>query len=475
MTGVQTPQPMLELPEAVRARLTALLADRLRTDASRGGAWWPIARVWAAAGDVAARAAAVALPGTVEEIDAILAICNEARVPVTPVAGDSSVCGQSVPVAGGLVLDLGLLNSVLGLDEESLVVTVEPGVYGHDLETWLRERGYTLGHFPQSMELSTVGGWLACRSAGQYSTRYGKIEEIVLGFDVALANGGRMSFPPVPADAVGPELRRLFLGSEGTLGIFTRATLRIRPAPPAEIRAAYAFPSFAEGLDAVRRVLRRGARPAVVRLYDPEESARVFDEDGALLIVLAEGEPGEVAWEAAVVADECADERDPALVGRWLEHRNDVSAFDHAVAAGLVVDTIELSALWRNAPRVYENVCGAVGAVPGTLAVTAHCSHAYTSGVCLYFTFAGAPAPEDGDAYYSAAWDAALGAGAALSHHHGVGLVRARSYNEQLGAAGLSLLQAVKDELDPAGILNPGKLGLADRLGTGAPPWPPAP
>lgn len=450
--------------------LASLLGDRLRIGESRGGAWWPIVRAGALTLEPAS---AVALPESVDEVETILAICARARIPVTPVGGDSSVCGQSVPVAGGLVLDLTRLDRVLDLDEESLTVTVEPGLYGHRLEAWLRDRGYTLGHFPQSIELSTVGGWLACRSAGQYSTRYGKIEEIVLGFDVALANGGSLSFPPVPADATGPDLRRLFLGSEGTLGVFTRATLRIRPLPPAEERAAYAFASFAEGLDAMRRVLRRGARPAVVRLYDEQESARLFDEESALLLVLAEGEVDEVAWESAVVRDECGRERDPALVGRWLEHRNDVSAFDHAVAAGLVVDTIELAALWRDVPRVYEDVRAAVGGVPGTLAVTAHCSHAYTSGACLYFTFAGAPA-EGAAAFYHAAWDAALGAGAALSHHHGVGLVRAQSFAERLGRPGLSLLQAVKDELDPVGILNPGKLALRDRLGIGDAPWPPA-
>jgi alkyldihydroxyacetonephosphate synthase len=268
---------------------------------------------------------------------------------------------------------------------------------------------------------------------------------------------------------------RLFLGSEGTLGVVTQATLRIHPLPPAERRAAYAFASFAVGLAAVRRVLRRGARPAVVRLYDAEESRRHFDVDDCVLLVLAEGEDAEVDWQMSVVADECSGALDPQLVDRWLAHRNDVSALGRAVASGLVVDTIELSALWRNLPTLYERVVAAVAAVPETVAVTAHCSHAYGSGGCVYFTFAGAP--EDADAFYVRAWDAALDAaaevGAALSHHHGVGLVRSGRLADELGPAGLGLLQAVKDALDPVGILNPGKLGLADRLGIGAAPWPP--
>jgi alkyldihydroxyacetonephosphate synthase len=469
---VRTPHAVDVLPDGVASELRALLGDRLLTDEAarreRASDWWPLSKVWAAAGDVAATPAAIVLPESADEVRDVLVLCTRERIPVTPSAGRSSVCGQSVPVAGGVVLDLARMNSVVELDEESLTVTVEPGVYGHDLEAWLRERGYTHGHFPQSIELSTVGGWLGCRSAGQYSTRYGKIEDIVLGFDVALASGESLSFPPLPADATGPELRRVFLGSEGTLGVFTQVTLRVRPVPTAERHAAYGFDSFAEGLDAVRRVLRRGARPAVVRLYDAEESGRHFDVTEAVLIVVAEGEPGEISWELVVVAEECVRELDASLVGRWLEHRNDVSALDDAVAAGLVVDTIETTALWRDVPRVYDDVRAAIAAVPGTLAVTAHCSHAYTSGACLYFTFAGSPEPADADAYYARVWDAALAGGAAFSHHHGVGLLRA-----QVAVPGAALLQAVKDELDSAGILNPGKLGLADRLGVGAPPWPP--
>jgi alkyldihydroxyacetonephosphate synthase len=257
----------------------------------------------------------------------------------------------------------------------------------------------------------------------------------------------------------------------------TQATLRMHPLPPSEARAAYAFASFAGGLDAIRRVLRRGAKPAVVRLYDRGESGRHFDADTCVLLVLAEGEQAEVDWQLSVVAAECSDALDNELVGRWLAHRNDVSALGHAVAAGLVVDTIELSALWRDLPALYERVVGAVSQEADVVAVTAHCSHAYGSGGCLYFTFAGAPPPEDADAFYARVWDVALSvaveAGAALSHHHGIGLVRSAWLADELGPAGRDLLQAAKDALDPVGVLNPGKLGLADRLGIGAAPWPP--
>jgi alkyldihydroxyacetonephosphate synthase len=477
---MQAPGALLELPHALRDELAALLGDGLRTDDASRRAFaldgWPLSRVWELQGDVGAFPAAVASPSDADDVAAVLHACARARVPLTPAAGRSGVCGQALPVGGGVVLDLTRLDRVLELAEESLAVVVEPGIFGTALDERLRAAGYTLGHFPQSIAGSSVGGWIACRSAGQYSTRYGKIEDMVLGLEMTVPRDpGRISFRAVPASATGPDLMRLFLGSEGTLGVVTQATLRIHPLPPAERRAAYSFASFADGLDAVRRVLRRGARPAVVRLYDNGESGRHFEVDACVLIVLAEGEDDEVDWQMRVVADQCSDALDAQLVERWLAHRNDVSALGHAVAAGLVVDTIELSALWRNLARVHERVVAALGAVPDTVSVTAHCSHVYGSGGCLYFTFAGAP--EDKDAFYARAWDAALGAavdaGAALSHHHGIGLVRSARLVEELGPTARDLLQAAKDALDPVGILNPGKLGLADRLGIGAAPWPP--
>jgi alkyldihydroxyacetonephosphate synthase len=481
---VQAPGALLELPDAVRDELASRLGDGFRADDESRRLFaldgWPLGRVWELRGDVGAFPAAVASPADADQVRAVLRVCARARVPVTPAAGRTGVCGQALPVAGGVVLDLTRLDRVLGLDEESLAVVVEPGILGTALDEHLRASGYTLGHYPQSIAGSSVGGWIACRSAGQYSTRYGKIENMVLGLEAALPREpphDRIGFRATPASATGPDLLRVFLGSEGTLGVVTQATLRIHPLPPAEQRAAYAFRSFTDGLDALRRVLRRGACPALVRLYDEGESARMFDVDACVLIVLAEGEPPEVAWQAGVVADECTDALDAELVGRWLEHRNDVSALGHAVAAGLVVDTIELSALWRDLPGLYEHVVAAVAAVPCTAAVTAHCSHAYGSGGCLYFTFAGAPDPTDADVYYARVWDAALTAaleaGATLSHHHGIGIVRAAPLTQELTPAGRDLLQAAKDALDPAGVLNPGKLGLADRLAVGTVPWPP--
>jgi len=261
------------------------------------------------------------------------------------------------------------------------------------------------------------------------------------------------------------------VGSEGTLGIITGARLRVHPAPSHERRLAYGFASFEEGLDACRRILRRGATPAVLRLYDAIEADRSYKTgDLHVLLVLDEGDPGLVDATIEVVEKECEVSLplDIDLVEQWMGHRNNVAQLEQLIGGGLVVDTMEITGSWSALPGIYRSALDAINAVPGTLAASAHQSHAYPDGACLYFTFAGKPEPEAKDAYYRAAWDAGtravLAGGGALSHHHGVGINRARFMAEALGAAHGTLI-AVKHALDPKGILNPGKLGLPSPFG----------
>jgi alkyldihydroxyacetonephosphate synthase len=456
--------------------------------AEAGRDWWPLAIGWAAAGAVPSRPALVARPTDTTQVAAVLALCDAARVPVTAAGGRSGVCGASIPLFGGVALDLCGLAGIGDVDETSLVADLRAGTFGPDVEEGLRTgHGLTLGHWPQSMDLSTVGGWLACRGAGQYSNRYGKIEDMVLGLEVVLADGrvvrtgGRG-----PRSATGPDLTQLFVGSEGTLGVITEGRFRVHPVPEGEGRRAFGFPTFADGLDACRRILRRGATPAVLRLYDATESGRSFDEpDTNVLIVLDESDPALVGATLALVDQECASAvtLDSELVERWLGHRNDVSALAPLWRAGVVVDTVEVSARWSVLPGLYLAVLDALAGVPGTLVASSHQSHAYSDGACLYFTFAGRP-PDDvadgptgrdawvGD-YYRRAWDevtrATLAAGGALSHHHGIGLNRGRFLADGLGPA-FDVLASVKETLDPHGILNPGKLGLPNPFGPV--PWP---
>jgi alkyldihydroxyacetonephosphate synthase len=332
-------------------------------------------------------------------------------------------------------------------------------------------------HFPQSFDIATVGGWVACRGAGQYSTRYGKIEDLVVGLEVVLADGRVAHTGGAPAGAVGPDLTQLFTGSEGTLGVITRVWLRAHRLPPAERRAAWTFATFADGIEACRTVLRSGATPAVLRLYDAVESARAHGGDGArsTLLVLDEGEPAIVDATMAVVADACAvgEPAGEELVEAWLEHRNDTSALQELTRKGFVVDTMEIAASWSRLVELFDAVRDALMAVPHARAASCHLSHSYRDGACLYFTFAATPPTEEVETTYVALWDAGqravLAHGGNLSHHHGVGLNRARFVGEALGDAH-DVLVAVKAALDPQGILNPGKLGLPSPFGVA--PWP---
>ncbi len=473
---------VLERLAGVCSTVEAVAAARVEA----GRDWWPLTVGWGLAGSVPALPAAVARPAATAEVAAVLAVCNEAGVPVTPAAGRSGVCGGSVPVFGGVALDLTELAGIVGVDGTSLGVTVRAGTFGDRFEEALRtEHRLTLGHWPQSIALSTVGGWLACRSAGQYSTRYGKIEDLVSGLEVVLADGRIIrTGSHAPRAATGPDLTQLFVGSEGTLGVITEARLRAHPLPASERRAAYGFATFAEGLDACRRILRRGATPAVLRLYDAAESERHFSiADQAVLIVLDEGDPGLIAAVMAIVAEECrrATALDDAVVELWFEHRNEVVSLESIARAGIVADTIEIAASWTALPAVYESTIATVSGIDGTLLASGHQSHAYLDGACLYFTFAGRPASDGAsgasagaaDAYYRRAWDAVMTAtlahGGAVSHHHGIGLNRGRHLRRALGP-GFDVLARVKTALDPEGILNPGKLGLPSPFGDA--PWP---
>jgi alkyldihydroxyacetonephosphate synthase len=464
-----------ELPDDFLRRLGSACSlvdsdERSRLEAGRD--WWPLAMTWAAKGQAPARAGAVARPSGMEDVAAVLRLCQEAGVPVTTAAGRSGVCGNSIPVFGGVVLDMTGLTGILDVDDDSLLLDVRAGTFGDELEGDLRERhGLTLGHWPQSIALSTVGGWLACRSAGQYSTRYGKIEDMVVGLEAVLSDGSVVSTGgAAPRASMGPDLTQVFVGSEGTLGVITRALLRLHPVPGAERRGAWGFATFAEGLDACRRVLRRGATPAVLRLYDVPESTRHFGVESHVLIVLDEAEPRLADAVLHIVGEECnaAERLDDGLVDRWLAHRNDVSGLAALTSRGYVVDTTEIAARWSVLPALYDEVVAALQAIPGNLAATAHQSHAYPDGACLYFTYAFGPDVPDGDAAYLAAWDAVCAAtlrhGGAVAHHHGIGLNRGRFLPDALGS-GFDVLRSLKRTLDPTGVLNPGKLGLPSPFG----------
>jgi alkyldihydroxyacetonephosphate synthase len=405
--GAELPLPPDFLQSLVQLDLeTVVESDEL---AEAGRDWWPLAMVWATEGRVPARAYALVRPRTAEEVAAVYRLCSARRVPVTPIGGRSGVMGASVPVRGGVLLDTTAMAGIVGVDVESGLVTVLPGTFGAAFEEELSQRfGLTVGHWPQSMDLSTIGGWVACRGAGQLSTRYGKIEDLVEGLTVVLPDGSTVTTGGFPKAAVGPDLSQLFTGAEGTLGTIVSITLRARPLPAHFAEGAWTFASFEAGLEVMRRVSRRSATPAVFRLYDEVESARSFSTGPGqnVLIVRDEGEPALVDATMSILAEECANAISEGkaasasvdLVSTWLDHRNDVSALERLIDGGYVVDTMEVSAPWSRLAELYQVTTETISAVPGVLVASAHQSHSYLDGGCLYFTFAAKPELADRDA-----------------------------------------------------------------------------
>lgn len=439
--------------------------------AEHGRDWWPLAIHWALDNRTPSVPGAVARPTDVDQVSALLAECNRRAIAVTCSGGRSSVTGAAIAPPGAVALDMCDLRGVVSVDEGSGVVEVFAGTFGPELETQLRTtHSLSVGHFPQSFEISTVGGWVASRGAGQYSTRHGKIEDLVVGLEVVLADGTVVRTGGAPAGATGPDLTQVFIGSEGALGVITRVFLRAHGTPRCTAHSAWRVPTFAVGIDLCRRILRRGATPCVLRLYDEQESARSHGGDGhtATLLVLDEADEAIVDAVMGIVGDEAravgCTEADRSLVEHWLEHRNDTSALQALVSRGYVVDTMEVAGNWSRLVDIDAAVREAALAVPGIIAATCHLSHSYLDGACLYFSFAGKPAnPDDYERLYDSLWDgaqsAALDAGANLSHHHGIGRNRARFAPRALGE-GHGVLVAIKTALDPAGILNPGVMGL---------------
>lgn len=436
--------------------------------------WWARTMIAETSGNPATPKGAIVTVDTAEHVQQVVKIAAEHRIPVTASAGRSNVIGGAWPVKGGIVLDVCRLNKIVSYDEESQIVEVEAGMFGDVFEAEIQEKyKVTAGNWPSSYGISTVGGWVACRGAGQLSTRYGKIEDMVFGLDVVLPNGELITVGDFTRAAVGPDLKQLFIGSEGTLGIITKIRLKAHRLPEYAAAFAYGFDTFADGLDACRELMQRGTTPAALRLYDKLESGIHFGlKDTNILLVADEGEqslidPGlSIAEEVCAVKGTKLDGDD--IFEQWLETRflTGKSSDGFERPAGFVADTLEMEGRWSDLSAIYDEVVEAVMAVPGTVACSAHQSHAYVDAACLYFSLRGDVDVDKRAEWYVSAWDAAneviIRHGASLSHHHGVGLVRSRFMKPSLGAS-FEILRGIKHLLDPDNLFNPGKLGLDPR------------
>lgn len=416
----------------------------------------------------------VVRPRDAKEIAAVLRLAGTLRVPVVPYGAGSGVLGGAAALGGEIIIDMKRLSGIVDIDGESQTATVLAGTNGALFEQELVRRGFTCGHLPQSLPMSTVGGWIACRGAGQASSRYGKIEDMVLGLEVILPSGRHMEIRPQAGRSTGPDLAGLFVGSEGTLGIIVSATLRMHPLPQARRNRVVGFPDLENGLHCLREIMQAGMAPAVMRLYDSVESRvrlqEMPDGDRGLLLCLLSFEGRERIVEAeeaeALALIEHAGGRllGEHLYREWEKVRFQSYSPQHQ-ASGRFMDTIEITLPWRALPDGYGRLRDAARRVAPDIHFGAHWSHFYPDGACQYMTIRLDPAPlAQGESLHRAVWDAiereCVALGGTIAHHHGIGLLRGRWMELEHGPEGMEVLKAIKHAIDPESIMNPGKLGL---------------
>ena len=483
LDDVELPEPALA--SEVRGRLASIVGDdavrddRLARVAHALGKSYPdLVRI--RAGDASSAPDAVVYPGSHEDVLAVLELCAAERVAVTPFGGGSSVVGGVEPRRDGfsaaISLDLARMDRLVDADAASLLATFEPGCTGPRVEELLAAEGLTLGHFPQSWEYATLGGFVATRSAGRASTGYGRIDELVQGVRLATPTG-TVELRPVPATAAGPGMRGLVVGSEGTLGVITGATLAVRPAPAVKVNEGWVFDSWQAGCDAFRAMEQAGDAGDICRLSDEPETAlnaaaSGHDAPGPCLAV--------VGWEGDDEGVERRAERTRAhleaggarSLGEEAGARAGRNYFagpylrDELLGMGVLVETLETATTWSRLQELYTAVGDALRealAARGTDAlVMCHVSHLYRSGASLYFSFfarqeRGAEL-EQWRAAKAAACDAIVAHGGTITHHHAIGRDHAAWMAQEVGELGVEALRGVKQKLDPAGIMNPGKL-----------------
>jgi alkyldihydroxyacetonephosphate synthase len=450
-------------------------------------------------GIVARAPDAVLLPDSHEQVEALVKLAHERNFCLIPFGGGTNIVGGINPTAaeGRVLLTLSLrnMNRLISLDRESRTATIQAGSLGPKLEADLAEQGYSLGHYPDSFEYSTLGGWLATRSAGMQSDAYGRIEDMVVSIKM-VTPAGTIVTKAVPASSVGPDLNRMMVGSEGILGVITEATMRVHKTPAVKDYRGYLFRSFEDGVRAIQECLDNGLAPSMIRLQDSGESELAFNmkapghglggwiqnrakdwlksrgyTEPCILIVGVEGEEKSIAWTRRSVPRTLKRHGGFPLgksVGKtWSRDKFNIPYLrDYIMDYGCMADVAETSTVWSNVLPLYTGTIDAVKARfrqgDGTGYIGCHISHTYETGACLYFTFAARqPGGRELEHYYEykrLLTDTILRLGGTLSHHHAVGTEHRPWIRQELSAAGLQALQALKSSLDPTQVLNPGKL-----------------
>lgn len=431
--------------------------------------WWPMNAPWRHQGKAPYVPDAVVYAQSANDVAAVLKWASGKSVPVTAWGLGSSVVGGPLATKGGVVLDLTRMDQVLNINTENMHVTVQAGLNGGTLEDMLAEQDLTLNHSPQSLYRSTVGGWLSTRATGQFSSRYGGIEDLCVGFKAVLADGTQIEIGGAPRMAVGPDLKHFLIGSEGCLGVITEVTLRLFPKAQKRILETVTFDDIESGVAAMRALMLAGLRPSVLRFYDTAEARHAMNDEtfpSPVMFLACEGTNAMAEVEMNEARRICG-EHGGKLIGPdgakgWMGRRYDFSTIENRLdKKGGVAETIEVANTWSGIGATYDAMTKALA--PHAAEVLGHFSHAYTDGVSLYVilldqTDSPAEAEERMRKIWNDATRAALDTGAVLSHHHGTGLARSGFVKEALGQA-WPLYDRVKSCLDPKGILNPGKLG----------------
>ena len=438
----------------------------------------------------------VAFPTTSGEVRALLDYARNASAVVIPYGGGTSVVGHITPEAGAnpvLTVDMGRMNRLISLDERSRTATFGAGAAGPEVEAQLRARGYTLGHYPQSFEFSTLGGWVATRSSGQSSMGYGRIEQLFAG-GVVETPSGTVTLPDFPASAAGPDLREMILGSEGRMGILTEVVVRIRPLPEREWVRILFLPDWRSGLDGVRRSVQQRLPLSMMRLSNPRETAtqlalagsprlvgllewflrrRGADRDKCMVVFGADGTSKECRGclrQARQTMGRPAGGLTSRYLGRgWARHRFLTPYLRNSLwDKGYGVDTFETAIGWDRAEGMMDRMEGALQKAMGTenerSHVFSHLSHLYPQGASVYTTCVFRLAPSfEGTLYRwrrlkAAVSEAIVSGGGTISHQHGVGMDHAPYLSREKGVLGVGAIQRLCEHFDPQGMMNPGKL-----------------
>jgi alkyldihydroxyacetonephosphate synthase len=418
----------------------------------------------------------VVWPSSVDEISSILSLIEQNGMKVIPYSGGSGSVGGTLPLSESILVDLKRMDKIIHLDDVSLTVTVEAGKIIQDLEDELNAAGFTLGHFPQSMHSACVGGSIAHNGIGTFSTKYGKFDDMVLGMQVVIPDGSVLDILPVPKSSTGPNLNEVFLGSEGTLGIVTSATLKIHHEPELRLFRSYSVSDIRIGLDLIRELIQHDLKPAVVRLYDEIESESKFEAlnmpgTQCLLNLCFEGFNEIVELEDSICAQICKS-RGAKYLGReigeyWFtSKRFDVTGYiDHLIEPKHICETLEVSSTWVHLADLYYEIREVM--LKNAFKVMGHSSHVYPQGGNLYMIFFAELESLEEEAIWNLyrkvlddTFHVCKRLGAAISHHHGIGIAKSNWMILQHGQAGMKVMQSMKKAIDPGYKMNPGKLGF---------------